>query len=333
MKTLTEKIKQTRALVIGDLMLDIYLRGKANRISPEAPVLVVAAEKKQLLPGGAANVAVSLRELGCTVRLSGFVGNDWEGDLLVSSLSERGIATDTIVQCGEPTISKTRVLANGQHVVRYDIDSNFSCVKERESILESVSSAEDFDIVVVSDYNKGTICHKLMDLIRARFRCPVVCDIKPANRSMFHGVYCIAPNLVEAKQMAGSDDKSAPLDIAIELKRKMELESIIITLADEGLLFVGEDDQSCFLEAYTKFDEHDPMGRLDVTGAGDTVLGTFAACLGANIESKYAVFAANVAAGIVVRKTGTATCTFDELTSELGKENHDGFTTSIQQSP
>lgn len=335
MKNLIEKVKGQKIFVIGDLMLDIYLRGRATRISPEAPVPIVLAEKKELIPGGAANVMVNLKGMGCSVYGAGFLGLDYEGDFLLKCLHHLGINTDCILQVPLSTIHKTRVLANGQHVIRYDFDSDFSSlVEKKESLLglmQSLAALHSFDAVVVSDYAKGTICQHTMDIVKGSFDCPILCDTKPNHSRYFSKVWCVTPNLTEAGHMLGLIDEVNPSVLARSLKKEMSLSSVIITLSDDGMLLLDEKDQELRLNAYTKIDEHDPRRRFDVTGAGDTVLSVFAACVAAGLESRFAAFAANVAAGVVVNKTGTAVCTFEELHSELQKgKYHDGITAPIQ---
>ena len=323
-----EKIRSKRIMVVGDLMLDIYLRGKASRISPEAPVPVVTAECREFIPGGAANVMTNLSALGCNVVGVGFVGDDDEGRFLLNALKSIGVRVDSIVTTELSTIHKTRVLANGQHVVRFDFDSDFSKASEGiAGYIQALASMRSFDAVVVSDYCKGTISQNVVTTIKESCSCPIVVDTKPRHKNYFNEVCCITPNLDEAKQMAGHWQGNDPFAIARTIKQEMSLQSVIITLADKGILLIDEDNNEILHNAYTSFDEHDPAQRFDVTGAGDTVISVFAACIAAGIKTSEAVYAANVAAGIVVSKIGTATCSYDELfhelDKELDKENHD----------
>lgn len=331
-----EGIKSKRILVLGDLMLDIYLRGNASRISPEAPVPVVSAERKDLIPGGAANVMSNLRALGCDVVGAGFLGKDDEGKYLKQELDTLGIRTDPIVLTELATIHKTRVIANGHHIVRFDFDTDFRLVSEverstLEGYIQAILSMLRFDTIVVSDYCKGTINGNLIDILHDCTSVPIIADIKPQHKKIFRGVYCIAPNIHEAKQMAGTWDDD-PIAIGHALKKEMDLTSIIITLADKGILLINEQDEEVLYDAYTSIDEHDPNERFDVTGAGDTVISAFAACMAAGIDSKSSTYAANVAAGVVVKKIGTASCSYQELEHELNKDDaHAWGSTEIQQ--
>lgn len=317
-----DKIRSTRILVIGDLMLDIYLRGRASRISPEAPVPIVSAECQERIPGGAANVMANLRALGCEVVGAGFLGNDDEGKFLLNALELMGVGTDSIITTELSTIHKTRVLANGQHVVRFDFDTDFSQVpedqrKEFVSHIETLANMRRFDAIVVSDYCKGTITQDVAEAVRRSYSCPVMVDTKPQHKSYFNEAWCITPNLDEAKQMVGHWSGDDPFDIARTLKEEMSLRSIIITLADRGILLIDKDNKEVLYDAYINVDEHDPTQRFDVTGAGDTVISVFAACVAAGIAERDAIYAANIAAGIVVSKIGTAPCPYNELEYHL----------------
>ena len=317
-----DKIRSKRILVIGDLMLDIYLRGRASRISPEAPVPVVLAERQERIPGGAANVMANLRALGCEVVGAGFLGNDDEGKFLFKTLESMNVKTESIVTTALSTIHKTRVLANGQHVVRFDFDTDFSKVSEDKrseliDYIEEINSQRRFDAVIISDYCKGTINQDVVEVINRTCSCPVVVDTKPQHKNYFNKAWCITPNLEEAKQMIGHWQGDDPFAVARMLKEEMSLRSVIITLANKGILLIDEDNKEVFYDAYINVDEHDPTQRFDVTGAGDTVISVFAACVAGGIEAKDAIFVANVAAGIVVSKIGTASCSYKELEYHL----------------
>lgn len=320
-----DKIRSKKILVVGDLMLDVYLRGHASRISPEAPVPIVSAERRDLIPGGAANVMCNLQALGCSVTGAGFVGKDDEGKFLISALQAKNINTESIFSTELPTIHKTRVLANGHHIVRFDFDTDFTKVSGNQHLelveyIETLVATHLFDAVVVSDYCKGTVTADVVAAVK-QCVCPVIVDTKPRHKHYFDKVWCMTPNLDEAKQMVDNEDDLSI--VAQTLKKEMSLQSIIITLADKGILLIDEDNKETLYEAYTSFDEHDSTQRFDVTGAGDTVISVLAACVSAGIKTTDAVYAANIAAGIVVNKIGTSACSYDELVHELSKESHD----------
>lgn len=325
-------IRKKNILVIGDLMLDIYLSGIASRISPEAPVPVVTAKQKQKVPGGAANVISNLVSLGCNVMPMGLIGSDYEGEYLLSVLQNMGVNTECIIKCPGNTINKTRILANGQHIVRYDFDADFNLYsKEKSELIEWIGTLKDskiFDAIVISDYCKGTVCNEVMESVKRFFNCPIIGDTKTIHKDIFSELFCITPNLMEARRMIGFSNSMSPTIIAKTLKGEMKLESIIITMSDKGILLIDKNDQDFVFGAYTKLNEHDPSQRFDVTGAGDTVISVFSACVAAGFSLAFSVHAANVAAGIVVNKIGTSSCTYNELQNELAK--NDRATASAQ---
>jgi len=316
-----DKIKGKKILVIGDLMLDIYLSGKAFRISPEAPVPVITAKKKTLVPGGSANVVANLAEIGCDVTVVGFVGRDDEGEFLRTRFGEMNVKK-CIIDTPLPTVCKTRVLANGQHIVRYDVDSDFNTVLNKRALLDmlqNIASGNKFDVIVVSDYDKGTINRDVMSLVKEIFSyCPILCDIKPMNKDYFEGVWAIFPNLGEAKQMIGNSSLSVD-DMARFIKDELSLRCVIITMADDGIYGLDENDNKCSFKAHINIDEYDPRQRFDVTGAGDTVISVFAACVASGMNTRDSLYISNVAAGIVVNKIGTAVCGYEELEHEIKK--------------
>ncbi len=305
-------------LVIGDLMLDIYKYGNASRISPEAPVPVVLVTHETVSAGGAANVAMNLRGLGCQVELIGYVGGDHAGDMLKAELDKSGVLHRHSVESNASTISKTRVISDRQHMIRYDDDSNISThmhrrVHENSLIhkIAAISRKKRFDVVVVSDYAKGTITEEVMDTIKASFGCPIICDIKPANKHLFTDVFCVMPNSIEAKEMAPA--ASNIKQTAKAIKDDLGLHVVVITLSQDGLFLLDGNNDSHLFKAHVAVYKNDPNGAPDVTGAGDTVLSTFASCIAKGFTTEESAQLGNIAAGIVVRKPGTAVCSVEEL--------------------
>ncbi len=311
-------------LVIGDIMLDIYKHGKASRISPEAPVPVVLVSDENIAVGGAANVAVNLRGLGCPVELIGYIGNDYIGQQLKAELLRYTVKHDNIIQSTVATISKTRVLANKQHMIRYDDDSEMNTLQHRQCyepiLIESLirlSEQQSFDIVIVSDYAKGTITKRVMETIRLCFQCPVVCDFKPVNSSLFHDVFCVTPNLNEAKQLAATLEYKSLCELTTIIKQSLGVEVVVITLAEDGICLLDQNDEYHAFSARVVVDKkNNPTWRPDVTGAGDTVVSTLAACLATKHSLSESVRLSNLASGVVVGKTGTAVCFVEELQRE-----------------
>lgn len=316
--------RNAKILVVGDVMLDIYKHGKASRLSPEAPVPVVLISRENNEAGGAANVAVNLRGLGCnTVDLVGYVGQDSAGRQLMSIISDNKINPDNLIQSIASTITKTRILANGQHIIRYDEDSTFNASTHYKMYedamiqkLKDLSHSKLFDIVVVSDYAKGTITDKVMKVIRSYFLCSVICDFKPVNRLLFHGVSCITPNLNEAQQLAVSFEYKDLFELTTIIKQSLGVEAVIITLSQDGICLLDQNNKYHTFSARAVADKDNPANRLDVTGAGDTVLSTLAACLATGHSLVESVRLGNLAAGVVVGKIGTAVCSAKELQNE-----------------
>jgi len=312
-----------KILVIGDVILDIYKYGDVSRISPEAPVPVVLISHETNMAGGAANLAVNLKALKCdTIDLVGYIGQDNQGRQLMEILAGHGIDQYNLIMSVHPTITKTRVLANKQHMIRYDCDSLFNTKLHRQSRekmltrhLKRLGKERKFDIVVISDYAKGTVTDKVMYTIRSCFSCPIICDFKPVNSSLFNEVFCITPNLDEAKQLAAQFEYKDLHELAIIIKQSLDVEAVIITLSQDGICLLDQDDKYYKFDARVVVNENKPANRLDVTGAGDTVVSALAACLATGHSLPESVKLGNLAAGVVVSKTGTATCSIEELQS------------------
>lgn len=306
----------TKILVVGDIMLDIYKYGVVSRISPEAPVPIVLISHENITTGGAANVAANLRELGCQVELAGYIGDDNVGHQLRIKLTQQGISHKNLIQSIVPTISKTRILADKQHMIRYDDDSTINTPQHQESyepilmrLLERLSKEQSFDIVIVSDYDKGTITNNIMETIKSCFSCPIVCDFKPINSPLFHNVFCVTPNLDEAKQLVVPYKHDTLFELITKIKQLLKVESVIITLSQDGICLLDQNNDFCILGVQT-------IVRGDITGAGDTVISTLAACLATGHNLVESVRLCNLAAAVVVRKIGTAVCSAQELQDE-----------------
>lgn len=316
--------RTSSVLVLGDLMLDRFVWGEVTRISPEAPVPVVEIERETAHLGGAANVAANLRALGCEVMLSGIVGEDPAGEELIKYAQEQGIRTTGVAVSCRPTTTKTRIIARGQQVVRVDREEAHPLKEpDMERILacleEAVSRA---DAVVVSDYAKGVVSRpvieRLVSLSRPR-EIPVLVDPKPVNRSCYHGVTALTPNLREAEAMAGF-----PIPGEQELARAAEsiraglgAQAVLVTLGPQGM--------ALFETGAGKY-RIPTMARevFDVTGAGDTVIAALTAGLVRGLSLREAACFANIAAGIVVGKVGTATVTVKEIEAHIKTWDLDG---------
>lgn len=310
-------LNRVNICVIGDIVLDQFCYGKVVKLSPEAPVLVVRAKEEVYALGGAANVALNLRKLGCNVSLCGYVGDDIYGRTVLDLLRFADISTEYLSRCDE-TIVKTRIIAGDQHVVRYDrektmVEQNVSTADLQSKVMKGLVSC---DGVIFSDYNKGTLLEDIVHCVRSSFNNPIFADHKPNNKHIFHDIYCITPNLFEIQEMfpAITDVR----ELLKHVKSSMQLKCLLCTMSEQGMVFMDETDELNYISAHVltsaKKERHH---RIDVTGAGDTVIGCFAACVVSGMDALLAVKVSNVAASIVVNKLGTSSCSYDELVCEL----------------
>jgi len=316
-----QRFPQASVLVIGDLILDHYIWGRVSRISPEAPVPVVHVESESMRLGGAANVYNNVLALGGKADLSGMIGSDEAGRQLLNEVASRragrgGIVTDP----DRPTIKKSRVIAHNQQVVRYDVERKGELKPQlQKKILRYVESRlRELTCLVISDYAKGVVTSGLMaDLVRlaALRKLPVVVDPKVEHFGFYKGVTVITPNHLEATQAAGlhGDGDQTIQEAGETIRQRLGCQSVLVTRGEKGMsLFEGTN------EAW-----HIPTQArqvYDVTGAGDTVVGTLALALSVGASMREAATLANYAAGIVVGMVGTATVSTKQLFDALGGE-------------
>ncbi len=311
----TPDFKNTRVLVIGDVMLDQFWQGQAARISPEAPVPVLNYHNTTLAPGGAANVAMNLATLGVTTTLIGVIGDDDYGRELTQQLQQQGI---TFIPCyadgGKPTICKTRMMSQHQQLLRVDREV---LPMTSDALLTTVSDyIADFDYIVASDYAKGALVDIAAILALAKLHGKrVLVDPKGNDFNRYKGAFLITPNVSEFHAVAGQTDSEAALEKAAEVMlAEQQLSALLLTRSEAGMsLFSTTEDGTV---AHTR---HQAKAKevYDVTGAGDTVIATLSACLAAGCELDTAVELANIAASVVVGKLGTATLTPRELDKAL----------------
>lgn len=306
-----------RIVVVGDVMIDEWIWGDVSRISPEAPVPVVAVREHTFTLGGAGNVANNLRALGARVSFVGGIGNDPEGARLRAMFDDLGVDARGLVPLNDrPTTRKTRVVAHNQQVVRADWESSAPLRDaDRALVVERVHEiARDAHAVVLSDYAKGFL-HR--DVVEASLAAPVVvADPKPNNVAMFAGVTCIAPNVGEAARASGIPivDAASLEAAARELIRMLDCRFVLITRGEHGMSLFGADGERFDVPAVART-------VYDVSGAGDTVVAVLTLALAAEIPAATATQLANFAAGAVVEKLGTATATPDEIVALM---EHDG---------
>jgi rfaE bifunctional protein kinase chain/domain len=309
---LLQGMATVRAAVVGDLMLDRYLMGDVERISPEAPVPVLSVEAERLAPGGAANVAANLAALGAGVALVGVVGDDDAATLLRQVLDSYELSTEALVTvAGRPTTTKTRIIARGQQVVRIDREvSNPLAGKHRDMVVEAAHRAiADADVLILEDYDKGVLDLPLLADLIATAReqgIPIVADPKERHFRGFAGVTVFKPNRRELTGALRTNVDGEESELR-EAREALGVEHLLLTLGPHGMALVSPDGSvrrspSMALEVF------------DVSGAGDTVSAWVGAALAAGATIDEAAWLANIAAGIEVTKQGTATVSPNEVT-------------------
>jgi D-beta-D-heptose 7-phosphate kinase/D-beta-D-heptose 1-phosphate adenosyltransferase len=308
----------TRVLVAGDVMLDRYLFGATSRISPEAPVPVVHVKTSDDRAGGAANVAVNLASLGVRTTLLGVVGNDAEAAKLKEVLEQEAVDCRFSYSDRRPTTTKTRVQSRGQQLIRLDRES--TDVAAGPSLVPPLAAAlESVDAVVLSDYGKGALGDVAEMIAACRTAgVPVMIDPKGTDFDKYRGASVITPNQAEFEAVAGI---AASDDDMVELARKMlielELDALLVTRSEKGMLLVEGGQEPFFLRTHAR-------EVYDVTGAGDTVIATFAAAYASGTDFRSSTGLANLAAGLVVRKIGVASVTPSELRIALHQRGQGG---------
>ena len=302
---------RSRILVVGDIILDKYFHGSVSRISPEAPVPVVLKHYEKTVPGGAANVANNLQKLRANVVLVGIAGNDNNGWLLSSILKEENIDTDVVM--GEnPTVTKIRIIGEHQQICRLDVEKDTPLTKKvKGELLDTLGrQIKSHDLVVISDYDKGVINAESAAFIieeAAKAGVPVIVDPKKKDWGMYKGANLVTPNLKEFKEICHRlqlDDDDL-IGSGKYVRDMFKLKNLLITLSEKGMMLITQKDHYHI--------ETVKQEVFDVSGAGDTVIATLAACIANGHEIQKSVEIANIAAGIVVGKFGTAPVTHEEL--------------------
>ncbi|MGI9289761.1 MAG: bifunctional D-glycero-beta-D-manno-heptose-7-phosphate kinase/D-glycero-beta-D-manno-heptose 1-phosphate adenylyltransferase HldE [Gammaproteobacteria bacterium] len=298
-------------LVVGDLMLDQYWFGPTSRISPEAPVPVVQVRRSEVRPGGAANVAINLVSLGIDVTVSGIVGNDLGGSELAELLHEAGVMTTLSHSTHNPTITKLRVLSRNQQLIRLDTEDTYDEEDSAAVYAEAAKQIPANRVCILSDYAKGSLA-KVNEIIQVckENNVPVLVDPKGTDFSRYRGATALTPNLSEFEAVAGKAENDADLVAkARQLCADLELEALVVTLSERGMLVVSKDIEVVLPTRAQQV--------FDVTGAGDTVIAVLAAGLAAGHDIEQAAAMANLAAGLVVAKIGVASVTRTELNLAL----------------
>ena len=327
------KNENPKILVIGDLMIDHYLWGKCERISPEAPVQIVNIDKESSVLGGAGNVINNLRALGSRVDVLSVVGDDYVANELKALLENIKVQSNMlIIEQNRKTSKKSRLIASQQQVLRYDNESieDISSASEKEIINKLSANISNYDDVILSDYGKGVLTTKLTQEIISisnKNKVKVFVDPKGKDYSKYKGAYTLTPNkkeAIEASNILINDNES--LEKAIKkLKEECELEVSLITLSESGIAIFDDNlriKPTVAREVY------------DVTGAGDTVIASIAFAIANHMKIDDAIQFANLAAGVVVGKIGSATASLDEIyeyESSLNKSNSSSHIKSFEE--
>jgi D-glycero-beta-D-manno-heptose-7-phosphate kinase len=314
LEKLVRNFAEARILVIGDIMVDRFIWGKVSRISPEAPVPVVLIDKETFLFGGAANVVHNIHTLGGSVSLCGVVGDDDLGQKILKGLEEVGVRTGGIfVEQGRQTTVKTRVIAHQQQVVRIDRETAEHLKRSTlQGVLDFIHQhMKDFDSIVLSDYGKGLLTRGLIRSLIKKARqtkTSVLVDPKVKNFFSYRGANVITPNTAEASAASGVaiTDLLSLKRAGKVLLRRLRCDILLVTRGEEGMAVFEPHKEPLLVPTMAK-------EVYDVTGAGDTVIGTMSLALAAGASTRSAANLANYAAGIVVGKVGTATVNREEL--------------------
>jgi D-beta-D-heptose 7-phosphate kinase/D-beta-D-heptose 1-phosphate adenosyltransferase len=330
---ITLQIQEPKILVVGDLMIDHYLWGNCERISPEAPVQIVSIEKETSVLGGAGNVIRNLCTLGASVDVISVLGEDDNAKELQGLLEALCVSSEyMIVQKERITSKKSRILASGQQVLRYDKETKeeISFLQERQIISSFQRIVNNYDIIILSDYNKGLLTHTLTQaLIKSanKHQVKIIIDPKGNDFSKYKGAYLLTPNKKEAILATGIDikDTQSLYDAIEKIKISCALSLSLITLSEEGIAIYDEHLRT-----------HPTVTRevFDVTGAGDTVIASLGFAIASGYEIDDAVKFANLCAGIVVGKVGSATVSLDEVIayeSSLHQSNSSSHIKSLEE--
>jgi D-beta-D-heptose 7-phosphate kinase/D-beta-D-heptose 1-phosphate adenosyltransferase len=313
-----KKFAGCRILVAGDLMVDEYLWGNVDRISPEAPVQIVSVDSEEHALGGAGNVICNLVALGAKVSAAGVIGSGTNGQLVLKKLNTLGVNTRGVIQDPQRTTTrKTRIIASHQHVLRFDreVKTNISRPTMNKISHAAEEMIADADLILVSDYNKGLITKALMaKLVAAAQKQNKLLIVDPKGRDFkkYAGASLITPNKKETALAAGIEiiDESSLAEAAHRLMKKTGIEKILVTCGKEGMVYFEQDTLPYRIGTKAR-------QVFDVSGAGDTVLAVLGLGIAAGYPNKEAVALANTAAGIVVGKVGTATVSQTELAAAL----------------
>jgi D-glycero-beta-D-manno-heptose-7-phosphate kinase len=322
-KDLFDKFNGLRILVIGDVMLDAYVMGKVNRISPEAPVPIVSLENKDARIGGAGNVALNLLALGAKPIICGVIGEDSSGDKLLNLFEKNGISTDGLVKSmARKTTVKTRVISNKQQLLRIDSESTFPLLESEEIKLNNTIQNiinQGVDGIIFEDYNKGVLTDSVIQntiKIAKEKDIPTAVDPKKENFLSYRGVSLFKPNLKELKEGLNLNfdfnSNKELFDKGIEvLEEKLQNEISFVTLSENGV-FIKNKTENYYVPAHVR-------SISDVSGAGDTVIAVATLCLISGASTKQIAEISNLAGGLVCEKSGVVSISKNDLLKEVSE--------------
>jgi D-beta-D-heptose 7-phosphate kinase/D-beta-D-heptose 1-phosphate adenosyltransferase len=322
-----ERFSEAKILCVGDVMVDRFVSGTVERISPESPVPIFSVRGVDVYPGGAANVARNIAALGGCCTLVGVVGSDGLGSNLTDDLLATGNIRPTFVICADrPTTEKTRFVAQGQHLLRADHEVSVKISRQTEDELVAIitAQAESHHVIVLSDYGKGVLTDNVIRraiFIAKEHGIPVIVDPKSKDLSRYNGATLITPNSKEIGAATGIDpsvDDAAAIESARRGLDMAEVDAILVTRAEKGMMLVQRDGTAVSIKSCAR-------EVFDVVGAGDTVMATLSLALGVGADLENASRIANVAAGIVVGRRGTSTVGRLDLLEELNRESGTGL--------
>jgi len=318
-----DKFSGLKALIVGDVMLDSYIWGKVERISPEAPVPIISITNKEIRLGGAANVAKNIASLGATPLLCSVVGNDLDGKTLLDLMKTRGMDTRGMIQSDERmTTVKERMLSSSQQLLRIDRETTKPLNKKDKSSLlgKVVQLIKEVDVVIFEDYDKGVLDKKLINSIVSMARenkIPTAVDPKKVNFLSYENVTLFKPNIKEIKEGLKLDfhnnDENAIAEASKILRKKLSVEKVFITRSEHGV-YISSNEHQHYIPAHVR-------SISDVSGAGDTVISTAALCLALGLPDKFIAELSNLAGGLVCEHLGVVSIEKEELFTEAKKHN------------
>jgi len=315
MQLIMPPFDQTQILVVGDVILDRYWHGAASHISPEAPVPVFKVGQEDDRPGGAGNVSLNIAALGAGASLIGVVGDDGAGQALNRRLNAAGVNTELQISTDKPTITKLRVISRHQQLIRMDFEEPFERADSSDFLAKATALMPKVNVLVLSDYAKGSLydCQALIALAR-RHKVPVLVDPKGNDFSRYRGADILTPNLQELEKIVGPcSTEQILVSKSTALMEELNIGALLITRGEQGMSLLRPNQPELHLPARAR-------EVFDVTGAGDTVIAVLAAAVAAKQPLPQAMALANLAAGLVVAKLGTATVSAPELRRALLQE-------------